>query len=76
MQSDETTSAQANSRSGRRSPTTLARAKNSRTITIQTPYGPIGITVPASFPQIDVIDLPDGVKLSILGSCSTVAGRS
>jgi hypothetical protein len=49
---------------GQPSLTTRALGKNSRTFIIQTPYGPIGLTVPASFPQIDITHYPDGFKLS------------
>lgn len=35
---------------GQPSPTTVAQGSFSRIISIPTPYGPIGLTVPASFP--------------------------
>lgn len=60
-----------NSNDGSLSSTIHVLGKSFRTFTIQTPYGQIGITVPASFPQTVETKLRAGLNLFFEGSSST-----
>lgn len=60
-----------NSRNGQPSHTTIAHGSFSRIISIPTPYGPIGLTVPASFPPAAEARLVDGLKRCFQDSTST-----
>ena len=60
-----------NSKSGSHSLTTIALVGGFKTSFIPTPYGQIGLVIPASFPPAELTALLDGLRLYFQGSCST-----